>query len=103
MTIFSFSALVSVLAASAVGLLADNSAPYPRFYSERREPFPESFSCGQLLVGDSSANGCDHKAIEPLQGVKLHIAVIEPESKLIHSNGQDAFCWCDDRRRECRV
>lgn len=50
MTIFSFSALVSVLAASVVGLLADNSAPYPRFYSERREPFPESFSYALQLV-----------------------------------------------------
>ena len=43
-----------------------------------------SFSCGQLLVGDSLANGRDHKAIEPLERVKLDISIVETKRKLIN-------------------
>lgn len=88
---FLLSSFSLVLAVSAVGLLADSSRPYPLPDSERREPFRQSFSRGQLLVGDSTANGCDHKTIEPLQGVKLHVAVIESESELVHITAKMLF------------
>lgn len=81
----------------AAGLLAGSSALYPILRQDRRMDnqingrslghiwgTQGSFSCGQLLVGNSAANGCDHKAIEPLEGVKLHVSIIEPERKLIH-------------------
>lgn len=116
MMIKAFSSLVLLsLAALAVGLWAGNSAQRPQRDSGLLEPCLQSFSRGQLLVGNATASRCEDETIEPLQGVELHVAEIQPECKfvnvasemlltgvMIHAS-QSAFEDCPDALYRVRV
>src|SRR3990172_2726351 len=64
---------------------ADRTEPCPRFGQVRRAA---SFSFRQRLVGDALANGRTHETIEAFQRVPLHVAVIQPERKLVDVSAQ---------------
>src|SRR3990167_8571315 len=46
-----------------------------------REP---SVSCDQFLVGDAALGGCGDQVIQALEGVALHVALVQAESELAH-------------------
>ena len=43
-----------------------------------------SFSCGQPPIGQPLTNNGDDEAIQPFQGMPLHVASVEPECELIN-------------------
>src|SRR5690242_18624432 len=67
-------------------LLAATTCPSPKEWvaSAARS----SISCGQLLVGEATANGGVEHAGEALQGVALHVPVIEAERELANVAAQ---------------
>lgn len=46
------------------------------------------YSSDQRLVGEPLTRDAINEAIEPLQGMPLHIALIEPESELVNVAGK---------------
>src|SRR5258708_38401358 len=58
--------------------------PTPRQRSYRGFPVAWRYSSDQPFVGQPLPCGAVNEAIEPLQGMPLHIALIEPESELVN-------------------
>jgi hypothetical protein len=57
----------------------DGPAPCLQRGRVHREP---SVSCDQFLVGDATLGGCGDQVVQALEGVALHVALVEPEREL---------------------
>jgi hypothetical protein len=60
-------------------VLADTPEPYQRSFRALQAALEHSFD--QRLVGQPLPCNAVNEAVEPLQGMPLHIALIEPESE----------------------
>ena len=61
------------------------------------------YSLDQRLVGQPLAGNAVNEAIEPRQGVVLHVAFVQAGRQIHRRSGRDVSCWCDDRRHRCRA
>src|SRR4051812_14004874 len=73
-------ALAAASSPSSFGQARGMTAPCLRSGREHRA---FSFSCDQLLVGDAALGRGGNQAIQPLEGVALHVPLVEPEGELV--------------------